>query len=130
MPLLVNQGVVSFPAVVLPPSNRALRATTGIVAWKTGVSAVAIKLPDEDAAMDWVDANQLGRRNLTSDQASVLRGRIYNRRKKAVGKPAGTKLGQHEPISTAEQVAKETGVSARTIKRDGKDPRQSRGHVQ
>lgn len=37
---------------------------------------------DRDAAMDWIDANQLGRRNLPPHVMSVLRGRIYNRRKK------------------------------------------------
>jgi hypothetical protein len=30
---------------------------------------------DEEAAMDWVDANQLGRRTLTPDQRSIIRGR-------------------------------------------------------
>jgi hypothetical protein len=48
---------------------------------------------------------------------SVLRGRIYNRRKKARGGDVKSKAakskGQNELlISTAEQVAKETGVSA------------------
>ena len=46
---------------------------------------VAISLPDRVAAMDWIDANQLGRRNLTPDQMSQLRGRRYNRAKKAKG---------------------------------------------
>jgi len=32
--------------------------------------------------MDWIDANQLGRRNLTPDQRSIIRGRRYNRMKR------------------------------------------------
>jgi N6-adenosine-specific RNA methylase IME4 len=75
---------------------------------------------DRDEAMDWMDANQLGRRNIQPQQAEFLRGRIYNRRKKAVGKPSGTILGQNDPVSTAEQVAAETGVSPATVKRNGK----------
>ena len=53
-------------------------------------------------------------------------GRIYNRRKKAEGAPAGNnnakkQLDQNDPVvSTAEQVAAETGVSSATVKRAGK----------
>jgi N6-adenosine-specific RNA methylase IME4 len=79
---------------------------------------VSISLPDRDAAADWMDANQLGRRNLTPDQASLLRGRRYNRAKKAVGRPSD-KLGKSCPISTAEALSKQHGVSERTIKNDG-----------
>jgi hypothetical protein len=38
---------------------------------------------DDEAAMDWMDANQLTRRNLKPDQLSYLRGRRYSRTKKA-----------------------------------------------
>ncbi|MCX7048167.1 MAG: hypothetical protein NTX50_22125 [Candidatus Sumerlaeota bacterium] len=72
-----------------------------------------------EEAADWIDKNQLGRRNLAHDAISNIRGRIYNRTKKSVGKPAGTILGQSEPISSAEKLGKEFGVSADTIKRDG-----------
>ena len=34
---------------------------------------------------NWIDANQLGRRNLTPEQQTFIRGRWYNRTKKAVG---------------------------------------------
>jgi len=65
--------------------------------------------------------NWIGRRNLQPQQASVLRGHIYNRRKKAQHRPE--KRDQNDPVNpqrTAEIVAEETGVSATTIKRDGK----------
>ena len=72
----------------------------------------------------WMDANQLGRRNLTGDQASILRGRRYNRTKKAQG---GTGANQWEQsgqnvrsANTAETLAKQHGVTERTIRRDGK----------
>ncbi|MCX7048585.1 MAG: hypothetical protein NTX50_24250 [Candidatus Sumerlaeota bacterium] len=80
---------------------------------------------DRDAAADWIDSNQLGRRNLKPDDMSKIRGRIYNRTKKKEGAQPGNanrskQLAQNEPrLNTAETLAKEYGVSVATIKRDG-----------
>jgi hypothetical protein len=80
---------------------------------------------DREAAMDWMDANQLGRRNLTTDQRSILRGRRYNRTK-VTKADAGAMKGKanaevaQAPINTAATIAKQHGVSERTIKSDGK----------
>jgi len=79
-----------------------------------------IALPDREAAIGWILRNQLGRRNLHPDAASLMRGRLYNMSKKPVGKPLGTILDQNDPISTADRLAADLGVSAPTIKRDGK----------
>lgn len=82
-----------------------------------------IDLPDREAAADWIDANQLGRRNLTPDQYSLLRGRRYNRAKKTGFK--GNQYtnvrgpGQNDSHRTAECLAEQYGVSEPTIKRDG-----------
>jgi phage N-6-adenine-methyltransferase len=79
-----------------------------------------ISLPDRDAAADWIDAHQLGRRNLTPEQMSLLRGRRYNRLKKAAHRPE--KVPQSEGVfsgETAERLADEYGVSRATIERDG-----------
>lgn len=83
--------------------------------------AVDIDLPDREAAADWIDANQLGRRNLTPMAASELRGRRYNRTKQSRGgQIPGSRVGQNVPsISTAERLATQHGVDERTIKRDG-----------
>lgn len=83
-----------------------------------------LSFPDREAAADWIDANQLGRRNLTPDQVSLLRGRRYNRLKRARG---GTGANQHTEqkcqngtsASVADKLAADNGVSAHTIKRDG-----------
>ena len=79
---------------------------------------------DRDAAMDWMDANQLGRRNLPPDVVSLIIGRRYRRTKKAQG---GTGANQHTQkcqsdtsADTASLIAKESGVSRRTVIRDGK----------
>ena len=73
----------------------------------------------EDAA-DWIDKNQLGRRNLTPDQMSIIRGRRYNRQKKVQGGDHKSKCQNDTLIDTSEVLAKEHGVSPATIKRDGK----------
>jgi phage N-6-adenine-methyltransferase len=68
---------------------------------------------------DWIDANQLGRRNLTPDQMSILRGRRYNRMKRQ-GERTDLTSGQNGTKSTtAETLGAQHGVSERTIKRDG-----------
>ena len=83
-----------------------------------------ISLPDREAAADWIDAHQLGRRNLTPEQMSLLRGRRYNRLKNPHGgdrKSAGSSAHSEHLIGerTCEQLAEDLGVSPATIKRDG-----------
>jgi len=72
-----------------------------------------------EEAADWIDANQLGRRNLSPEQMSLLRGRRYNRTKKAHG-GAREASHQNEDLKTAERLAKQYGVGKATIERDGK----------
>ena len=80
----------------------------------------ALSFPDRNAAADWIDAHQLGRRNLTPEQMSLLRGRRYNRLKKAAHRPEKRdQIDPVIPVRTSERLAKEHGVSAPTIKRDG-----------
>lgn len=84
-----------------------------------------IDFDSREQALDWIDKHQAARRNCTPEQYKIITGRIYNRRKKPQG---GTGANQHEQRDqidpsandkTAEQVAKEMGVSAPTVKRDG-----------
>ena len=70
-------------------------------------------------AEDWIDRNQLGRRNLDSRQMSLLRGRRYNRTKKDAHCGANQVAGKMS-ATTAESLAAEHGVDEKTIRRDGK----------
>lgn len=85
-------------------------------------SIVTITLKDRESALDWMDANQLGRRNLTPDAFKLLLGRRYNRVKKAHGGDRKSSA-QIEPLidgeKTADRLAVEHGVSAATVKRAG-----------
>jgi phage N-6-adenine-methyltransferase len=81
-----------------------------------------ISLPDRAAAADWIDAHQLGRRNLTPEQMSLLRGRRYNRLKRGREdnlKQNAPKYQNDTSVDTALRLAQEHGVSPITIKRDG-----------
>jgi N6-adenosine-specific RNA methylase IME4 len=77
--------------------------------------------PGREAAMDWIDANQLGRRNITPDQFTLLLGRRYNRAKKAQGGRADREFGAAKVTSpnTAEKLAAEHGVSEKTVRNAG-----------
>lgn len=75
-----------------------------------------LRFKSRDEAEDWIDKNQLGRRNLDARQMSLLRGRRYNRTKKP-GRPS-EQPGQNVRVS-AESLAAEHGVNEKTIRRDG-----------
>ena len=94
----------------------------------TPFKTTEMQFADDDSAMDWIDKNQLARRNLTPEQASLARGRRYNRTKKAVSNPQGLggksgKIVAGQNVrrqTTAETIARESGVTERTVRRDGK----------
>jgi N6-adenosine-specific RNA methylase IME4 len=85
-------------------------------------------LQTKDDVKDWIERNQLARRNLTADQFRYLLGHVYNRRKKAVPNPEGIggKSGKSVVKSqigtqqTADVIAEEFGVSKNTVKRAAK----------
>lgn len=85
---------------------------------------------DRYEAIVWICKNQLGRRNLTGEQKSYLRGKQYEAEKQAQGGDHGNQYtvanGQnvHLPTpreirdGTAGRIGKEYGVDGRTIRRD------------
>lgn len=80
---------------------------------------VSVELDSRAAAEDWIDTNQLGRRNLSPESVHLLRGRRFERMKKMEGRPE--KLPQSEGVigETSERLATKYGVSRATIERDG-----------
>lgn len=81
---------------------------------------------DKWEAFAWMYKNQLGRRNLTDKQKSIIRAEYYNARKHTHG---GNRGNQHSKVAnvhsgllpnedTRSQVAKELGVGTGTINRD------------
>lgn len=74
--------------------------------------------PDEAAAKDWILANQMHRRNLTPQEAALIRGRLYEARKASHGGDRKSKSQNDTLKDTAEAVAEEHGVSRATVHRD------------
>jgi quinol monooxygenase YgiN len=84
-----------------------------------------VEFDTRDQAADWIDRNQLGRRNLSDEGRKILLGRLYNRSKKAEhdggkGKRRSGGQTEHHSEKTSERVAREQGVSAATVRRAGK----------
>ena len=83
----------------------------------------AIRMDDRDACVAWIAANQLGRRNLTPEQKSYLRGKEYLATKKPVGAPEDNRNNSQCGKSchfnfTAENMGKTHNVSPRTVRND------------
>jgi N6-adenosine-specific RNA methylase IME4 len=75
---------------------------------------------DRDEACDWIDRNQLGRRNLHPDQFALLVGRRYNRAKKAHGGDRKTESSGHsDHLNASQRIAAEHGVGEKTVRRAG-----------
>jgi hypothetical protein len=80
----------------------------------------AMEFANRDEAADWIDRNQLGRRNLSRQDYKLLLGRRYNRAKRADGGHGDQKSGGQNvrPIA-AEKLAAEHGVDEKTVRRAG-----------
>lgn len=113
-PLVVWQGTV------IDGHNRYEICTRRKIAFQV----VEKQFENRQQVEDWIDANQLGRRNLRPEQMSLLRGRRYNRTKKAQGGTGANRFVQshqnEDSVKTAERLAQQHGVSKATIERDGK----------
>lgn len=90
-------------------------------------SVNSMEFASRDEAADWIDRNQLGRRNLSRQDYKLLLGRRYNRAKKSEGAPnananAATKQpGQNDPVErTSEKIAREHGIGEKTVRRAGR----------
>ncbi len=73
-----------------------------------------------EEVLEWIDRNQIARRNLSPGDFKIVSGRIYNRRKQAHGKVSGQiDHSTNSSGKTAETVAKELGASEKSIRRNG-----------
>ena len=81
---------------------------------------------DKWEAFDWMYKKQLGRRNLTDEQRTVLIGKMYEARKNTKAfkgnqytKDGGCAQNEHEQknLRTSAQIAQEIGVGVETVKR-------------
>ena len=105
--------------VLLDGHNRYALCTKHGLSYDTATTS----LPDLDAAKAWMLKHQLGRRNLTPEQMSYLRGKQYEQVKQI----QGTNNQHTQPTSenrrrgdfqTSKKLAEQHKVGARTIQRD------------
>ncbi len=80
---------------------------------------VAVALESRDDALRWIINNQLGRRNLTPEQKSYLRGQRYNLEKRQGERTDLTSGENPQKCTTAEVLAEEYRVDESTIRQDG-----------
>jgi N6-adenosine-specific RNA methylase IME4 len=79
-----------------------------------------MRFSSRDHAADWMDRNQLGRRNLHPDAFTLLLGRRYNRAKRQGERTDITSGKSCQKSTTAERLALEHGVTEKTVRNAGK----------
>jgi len=79
-------------------------------------NTVRVSLLDREAAIAWIEENQLGRRNLTADQFRYFLGRKYERAKRQGARTDLTSGKNCPKLQTADVIAEQHGVSPRTVK--------------
>lgn len=79
-----------------------------------------LEFDTRDGAADWIDRNQLGRRNLSKQDYKLLLGRRYNRAKKQGERTDLTSGKSCQKSTTAGRIAKEHGISEKTVRDAGK----------
>ena len=110
----IRDPLVIWQGILLDGYHRYKIAQEHGLEYKT----VEVELPDRDAAKEWILVNQLGRRNLTEQEASYYRGKLYSARKQQGARTDLTLAQNGLKLNTAEELGKQYGVSKNTIKRD------------
>ena len=81
-----------------------------------------LSFSDRDAVERFIIHNQLGRRNITPETATILRGKLYESLKKGQGGDRKSEESKSDNktliLDTAAEVAKQTGVSRATVAMD------------
>ena len=114
-----REPLITWDGILIDGHNRYAICTEHAIPYTTAEHPFV----DREAALDWIDANQLGRRNLTPDAFKLLLGRRYNRVKNNRGGDHGNQYvakDQIDTLPTADRLAVEYGVSPATVKRAGK----------
>lgn len=118
-----RDAIVVWNNIIIDGHNRYEICTTNNIEFRT----VSRTFDNEERAKDWIDSNQLSRRNLTEDQRKILIGRRYNREKNNHG---GTGRNQYNKVQsdqidhsakTADKIANEYNISAPTVRRYSTD---------
>jgi N6-adenosine-specific RNA methylase IME4 len=109
-----RDAIVTWHDYIIDGHNRFEICQNHDIPFKT----MPLDFANEEEVENWIDSNQLGRRNLNPDQMKLIRGRIYNREKKQHGGDRKSKAHFAPLKTTAEKQGEKFGVNQATIKRD------------
>ena len=112
----IRDPLVIWQGILLDGYHRYKIAQEHGLEYKT----VEVELPDKEAAKEWIITNQLGRRNLTEQEASYYRGKLYENRKLSRGGDRKSNTNNWNLKSTAEELSDQYDVSKNTIINDAK----------
>lgn len=115
----IRESIITWQGIIIDGHNRFKIAEKHNLIFNT----IEKEFADREAVKDWIDKNQLGRRNLTDDQRIIIIGRRYNREKERRGGDRGNQYvakDQIDTLPTADRLSDEYKVSAPTVKRYGK----------
>lgn len=114
----IRDAIVTWQGFIIDGHNRYSIAQKHGLGFRTVEKEIAT---DADV-IDWMINNQLGKRNITEEQKSYLRGKRYENEK---NKQGGTGANQHKQsgqnvhsAKTCETLADEFNVNEKTIRRD------------
>ena len=113
----IRDKIIAWRGYIVDGHNRYLIAQKHNIPYEVE----EYEFEDIEAVKDWMDANQLGRRNLTEDQWQISIGRRYNREKKGITERGNqytkSDTDQNDTIQTTERLDDEYKISAPTVKR-------------
>ena len=110
----IRDPLVTWQGILLDGYHRYKIAQESGLEYKT----VEVELPDRDAAKEWILINQLGRRNLTEQEASYYRGKLYSARKQQGARTDLTSGKNYQKLNSAQELGRQYGVSEKTIRND------------
>lgn len=114
-----REPLVVWGDIIVDGHNRYEICTKHGVVYKT----MKKEFKDRKEVMDWIDKNQLGRRNLTHSQMELVLYRLHERRKQKHGEksrfqqttPSGNNCHMEPKGRTRDIIGKELGVSPKTV---------------
>lgn len=111
----IRDPLVTWKGILIDGYHRLVLAEKHGLEYKTVENTT---LTTREEVKSWIIANQLGRRNLTANEVSYYRGKLYKSRKQEHGGDRKSSAQNVLSIRTADKIGEEYGVSRETIKRD------------
>jgi hypothetical protein len=108
----IRDAIITWNGYIIDGHNRYKIATD----WQLSFKSISKNFDNEYDVIEWMLVNQLGRRNITSEQKQYLIGKKYENEKQRHG---GQIKGIEKilpPISTAQKIANEVGISHQQVK--------------